>query len=197
MKTLLEVRNLHVAYGKVEAVHGVSLTVGEGRIVTVIGPNGAGKTTLLSAIMGLLPSRGAISLFGADTTRSPVEQRVAEGLCLVPERRELFAAMTVADNLELGAFQRYRSGDKAITAKVAVAWLLATALGAVGLGTGFNKLKGLGWKPFSVGMILRVVPAADADALGLPSMRTFQPAGVCAATPAARPMSASLRNAAS
>jgi branched-chain amino acid transport system ATP-binding protein len=115
VKTLLEVRDLHVAYGKVEAVHGVSLTVGEGRIVTVIGPNGAGKTTLLGAIMGLLPSRGAISLFGADATRSPVEQRVAEGLCLVPERRELFAAMTVADNLELGAFQRYRSGDKAIT----------------------------------------------------------------------------------
>ena len=59
MTALLEVRDLHVAYGKVEALHGVTLTVGEGRIVTVIGPNGAGKTTLLGAIMGLLPSRGA------------------------------------------------------------------------------------------------------------------------------------------
>ncbi len=113
---LLEVRDLRVAYGKVEAVHGVSLTVDEGRIVTVIGPNGAGKTTLLGAIMGLLPSRGAIALYGTDATRTAVEQRVAQGLCLVPERRELFAAMTVADNLELGAFQRYRSGDKAIGA---------------------------------------------------------------------------------
>ena len=116
MTALLEVRDLHVAYGKVEALHGVTLTVGEGRIVTVIGPNGAGKTTLLGAIMGLLPSRGAVTLFGASATRSAVEQRVAEGLCLVPERRELFAAMTVADNLELGAFQRFRAGDKSIGA---------------------------------------------------------------------------------
>jgi len=114
VKTLLEIRDLRVAYGKVEAVHGVSLTVDEGRIVTVIGPNGAGKTTLLGAIMGLLPSLGAISLSGADATRASVEQRVADGMCLVPERRELFAAMTVSDNLELGAFQRYRCGDKTI-----------------------------------------------------------------------------------
>jgi branched-chain amino acid transport system ATP-binding protein len=116
VSVLLEVRDLRVAYGKVEAVHGVSLSVDEGRIVTVIGPNGAGKTTLLGAIMGLLPSRGAITLFGADAMRASVEQRVADGLCLVPERRELFSAMSVADNLELGAFQRYRSGDKAIAA---------------------------------------------------------------------------------
>jgi branched-chain amino acid transport system ATP-binding protein len=116
MNTLLEVRDLHVAYGKVEAVHGVSLRVDEGRIVTVIGPNGAGKTTLLGAIMGLLPSRGAVMLYGAAAARTPVEQRVAQGLCLVPERRELFGTMTVADNLELGAFARYRSGDRAIAA---------------------------------------------------------------------------------
>ena len=111
---LLEVRDLRVAYGKVEAVHGVSLIVEEARIVTVIGPNGAGKTTLLGAIMGLLPSRGEISLFGTPAMRTTVEQRVAQGVCLVPERRELFAAMTVADNLELGAFQRYRRGDKGV-----------------------------------------------------------------------------------
>ena len=116
MTTLLEVRDLHVAYGKVEAVHGVSLKVDEGRIVTVIGPNGAGKTTLLGAIMGLLPSRGAITLYGAAAARTPVEQRVAQGLSLVPERRELFGTMTVADNLALGAFARYRSGDRAIAA---------------------------------------------------------------------------------
>jgi len=111
---LLEVRDLRVAYGKVEAVHGASLIVDEARIVTVIGPNGAGKTTLLGAIMGLLPSRGEVTLFGAPATRMTVEQRVAQGLCLVPERRELFSAMTVADNLELGAFARARRGDRGI-----------------------------------------------------------------------------------
>jgi branched-chain amino acid transport system ATP-binding protein len=113
MSTLLEVRNLRVAYGKVEAVQDISLTVEAGRIVTVIGPNGAGKTTLLGAIMGLLPARGEIRYRGAPATALSVEQRVARGLVLVPERRELFAAMSVADNLELGAFSRARQGDRA------------------------------------------------------------------------------------
>ncbi len=114
MTALLEIIDLHVAYGKVEAVHGVSLTVAEGSIVTVIGPNGAGKTTLLAAIMGLLPSRGDIVYAGARVNRASVEERVARRLCLVPERRELFAAMTVADNLELGAFQRHRAHDRTL-----------------------------------------------------------------------------------
>jgi branched-chain amino acid transport system ATP-binding protein len=114
VSALLEIVDMHVAYGKVEAVHGVSLTVDEGSIVTVIGPNGAGKTTLLSAIMGLLPSRGDIVYAGVRVNRTSVEERVAKRLCLVPERRELFAAMTVADNLELGAFQRHRSRDRTI-----------------------------------------------------------------------------------
>ena len=110
---LLDVRKLHVAYGKVEAVHEVSLCVPRGAIVSVIGPNGAGKTTLLAAIMGLLPARGSIVYVGRDVSALSVEQRVQRGLILVPERRELFAAMTVADNLELGAFQRTRRGDGA------------------------------------------------------------------------------------
>jgi len=114
MSALLEVDDLHVAYGKVEAVHGVSVRVETAQIVTVIGPNGAGKTTMLGAIMGLLPSRGRISYDGASLNAIEVEQRVARGLTLVPERRELFSAMTVADNLQLGAFQRYRAGDKTI-----------------------------------------------------------------------------------
>jgi branched-chain amino acid transport system ATP-binding protein len=112
MTTLLEVRHLHVAYGKVEAVHDVSITVPRGNIVSVIGPNGAGKTTLLDAIMGLLPARGDIVYAGESMASLAVEQRVARGLVLVPERRELFAAMSVADNLELGAFARMRSGDR-------------------------------------------------------------------------------------
>jgi branched-chain amino acid transport system ATP-binding protein len=114
MNPLLELREVSVAYGKVEAVHGVSLTIAPGSIVTVIGPNGAGKTTLLAAIMGLLPARGVIRYAGAPLAGTPVEQRVARGLCLVPEQRELFAAMSVADNLELGAFHRYRAGDRTI-----------------------------------------------------------------------------------
>lgn len=112
MKPLLEVAHLHVAYGKVEAVHDVSLSVRPGTIVTVIGPNGAGKTTLLAAIMGLRPSRGDVVYLGEKAAHWPVEQRVANGLILVPERRELFNAMSVEDNLQLGAFQRVRRGDR-------------------------------------------------------------------------------------
>jgi len=109
---LLQVNDLHVAYGKVEAVHGVSLRVEPGTIVSVIGPNGAGKTTLLGAIIGLLPTRGEVVYLGERVGAMPVERRVARGLVLVPERRELFAAMSVADNLQLGAFQRVRHGDR-------------------------------------------------------------------------------------
>ncbi len=116
MNTLLEVRGLCVAYGKVEAVHQAGLRVEEGSIVTVIGPNGAGKTTLLAALMGMLAARGSVSYAGEEITRVEPEQRVSRGLCLVPERRELFAAMTVEDNLVLGAFHRYRKRDKTIAA---------------------------------------------------------------------------------
>ncbi|HVO90687.1 MAG TPA: ABC transporter ATP-binding protein [Casimicrobiaceae bacterium] len=108
---LLEVRDLGVAYGKVEAVHNVSIAVQQGRIVTVIGPNGAGKTTLLAAIMGLMPARGCVRFGGEDLAALSVEQRVARGVVLVPEKRELFAAMSVADNLLLGGFAVRRSGN--------------------------------------------------------------------------------------
>ena len=111
---LLSIDELTVAYDKVEAVRGVSLAIQPGQIVTVIGPNGAGKTTLLGAIMGLLPSRGEIRYGGESLAGLAVEERVAQKLCLVPERRELFAAMSVADNLELGAFARHRAGDRTI-----------------------------------------------------------------------------------
>ena len=115
MTLLLDVRGMSVAYGKVEAVHDVSLRVEEGKIVTVIGPNGAGKTTLLGAIMGLLPARGEIDYLGQALRPLTVEQRVARGLVLVPEKRELFASMTVADNLALGAFARRGASDAAAT----------------------------------------------------------------------------------
>jgi branched-chain amino acid transport system ATP-binding protein len=107
MTALLTVEDLRVSYGKVEAVAGVSLKLEAGQIVTVIGPNGAGKTTLLAALMGLLPARGTITHEGVDLRRLATEERVRRGICLVPERRELFAEMTVADNLILGAYTRW------------------------------------------------------------------------------------------
>jgi branched-chain amino acid transport system ATP-binding protein len=109
---VLEVRNLTVAYGKVEALTNANIDVGVGQIVTVIGPNGAGKTTMLAAIMGMLPSNGTagVGFAGVDRVAASIESMVARGMTLVPEKRELFGEMTVEDNLLLGAFQRYRSG---------------------------------------------------------------------------------------
>ena len=92
---VLEVRDLTVSYGKVEALTKASLTVGEGQIVTVIGPNGAGKTTMLSAIMGVLGSKGQVAFDGTLEVVPEVERRVARGMNLVPERRELFGEMSV------------------------------------------------------------------------------------------------------
>jgi len=109
MSTLLSVSSAHVAYGKVEAVRSVSLEVGETEIVTIIGANGAGKTTLLNAIMGILPLTGRVSFGGEDLLRLEIEDRVAAGLSLVPEHRELFATMSVEDNLQLGAFRIAKS----------------------------------------------------------------------------------------
>jgi branched-chain amino acid transport system ATP-binding protein len=108
MSALLAVEDLHVSYGKVEAVSGVSLEMQAGQIVTVIGPNGAGKSTLLAALMGLLPAQGGMRYQGSDIAELLTEERVRRGICLVPERRELFTEMTVADNLMLGAYTRWR-----------------------------------------------------------------------------------------
>ena len=108
---LLSVENLSVFYDKVEAVRGVTLAIQPGQIVTVIGPNGAGKTTLLGAAMGLLPSKGRMVFDGVDLRRLDVEARVERGFCLVPETRELFGDMTVADNLLLGGYSRRHDKD--------------------------------------------------------------------------------------
>ncbi len=105
ISALLSVSDAHVAYGKVEAVRSVSLDVGDHEIVTIIGANGAGKTTLLNAIMGILPLKGRATFAGEDVLRLEIEDRVASGLCLVPEHRELFSTMNVEDNLQLGAFR--------------------------------------------------------------------------------------------
>jgi branched-chain amino acid transport system ATP-binding protein len=109
MNALLSVSDVHIAYGKVEAVRDVSLEVDDNEIVTIIGANGAGKTTLLNAIMGILPLKGRTSFAGQDMATLEIEDRVAAGLSLVPEHRELFASMNVEDNLQLGAFRIART----------------------------------------------------------------------------------------
>jgi branched-chain amino acid transport system ATP-binding protein len=106
---LLSVSSANISYGKVEAVRSVSLDVATGEIVTIIGANGAGKTTLLNAIMGILPLKGGVTFAGQDMTRLDIEDRVAAGLSLVPEHRELFTTMNVEDNLQLGAFRIAKS----------------------------------------------------------------------------------------
>jgi len=114
-KPVLEVSNLSARYGKVGALAGATLTVPAGSIVTVIGANGAGKTTMLNAMMGALPqtghAAGTVQYAGSDVSSWPVERRVAAGMSLVPERRELFGSMSVEDNLLLGGFRRYRARE--------------------------------------------------------------------------------------
>lgn len=113
---ILQVDGLSVRYGKVEALHDGKLTVGPGQIVSVIGPNGAGKSTLLNAIMGALPqtghAKGVVRYLSEDVSALAIERRVSRGMCLVPEKRELFATMTVEDNLVLGAYRRKRAGER-------------------------------------------------------------------------------------
>lgn len=108
MNVLLEVKGLSVAYRKVQALNGMDLAVQAGQVVTVIGSNGAGKSTLLNALIGVLPSAGMLRFEGQDITRLSVEERVELGMCLVPEKRELFTEMSVEDNLYMGAFSRTR-----------------------------------------------------------------------------------------
>ena len=113
---VLAVRGLSAHYGKVAALTDLSVRVGAGRIVTVIGGNGAGKSTLLNAIMGALPtgghSRGAVDFLGHAVHDWAIERKVAHGMSLVPERRELFGSMSVEDNLLLGGFARWRRGQR-------------------------------------------------------------------------------------
>jgi branched-chain amino acid transport system ATP-binding protein len=120
MSAFFAIDDLTVSYGRVEAVHAVSLRMEVGQIVTIIGPNGAGKTTCLGAAMGLLRARGRIVYDGEDIGRLSVEDRVERGICLVAERRELFGDMTVADNLVLGAYphRRQRAQTKSDLAAV-------------------------------------------------------------------------------
>jgi branched-chain amino acid transport system ATP-binding protein len=104
---LLELTDMHVFYGRIEALKGLSFNVDEGEVVTLIGANGAGKTTTLKAISGVRPvSRGKVMFDGRDITRMPAYDRVELGICQAPEGRGIFPGMTVIENLEMGAYAR-------------------------------------------------------------------------------------------
>jgi branched-chain amino acid transport system ATP-binding protein len=104
---LLEVEDIRARYGAIEALHGISLTVEDGEVVTLIGSNGAGKSTTLRSISGLTPaSAGTIRFDGEKITRVPAQEIVARGVALAPEGRRVFPRMTVRENLDLGAHRR-------------------------------------------------------------------------------------------
>ncbi|MEP7099801.1 MAG: ABC transporter ATP-binding protein [Burkholderiales bacterium] len=109
---ILDVKDLHAGYGRAEVLHGLNLQAKQGSVVTVIGPNGAGKSTLLNALMGVLPSRGKIDYQGKSVVLNTLEERVMQGIALVPETRALFGTMPVEDNLLLGAYRQVRLGRK-------------------------------------------------------------------------------------
>ncbi|HEY8532450.1 MAG TPA: ABC transporter ATP-binding protein [Micromonospora sp.] len=115
---LLEVENVSLHYGRIQALHGISLSVAAGEVVTLIGANGAGKTTTMRAISGLRPvSAGRILFDGEDITRLRADLRVRRGLCLVPEGRGIFPGLTVLENLDMGAYTR--RDRKAVAADLA------------------------------------------------------------------------------
>ena len=104
---MLKITDLHVRYGMIEAIKGISFEVNDGEIVTLIGSNGAGKTTTMHAISGLLkPASGSIMLDGVELTKTPAHKIVTMGLAQVPEGRRVFAQQTVEENLLLGAYFR-------------------------------------------------------------------------------------------
>src|SRR3954464_10709545 len=104
---LLEIDNITLLYGRIQALQGISLEVAEGEIVALIGANGAGKTTTMRAISGLRPgAEGAIRFDGEDITKLRADLRVVRGICQSPEGRGIFPGMTVMENLEMGAYTR-------------------------------------------------------------------------------------------
>ncbi|HEY0700633.1 MAG TPA: ABC transporter ATP-binding protein [Micromonospora sp.] len=108
---LLEIENLTLLYGRIQALHGISLHVDEGEVVALIGANGAGKTTTMRAISGLRPvAQGSIRFNGTDVTRMRADLRVARGIGQAPEGRGVFPGMTVLENLEMGAYTRRDRG---------------------------------------------------------------------------------------
>jgi branched-chain amino acid transport system ATP-binding protein len=109
---LLEVRDLHAGYGKLEILKGVSLDVQSGQVVSIIGPNGAGKSTVFKTLFGLLPARqGRVMLDGENVTNQSPADLLRRGMAYVPQGRNVFPLMTVEENLRLGAYTRPRSAE--------------------------------------------------------------------------------------
>lgn len=105
---MLELQNIHTYHGHLHVVKGLDLTLEKGEIVAVVGSNGAGKSTLLGTLAGIYPhQKGSILFQGKDMTKVPVPERVRAGICLVPERRQIFSSLPVRDNLMIGAYHRY------------------------------------------------------------------------------------------
>ncbi len=116
---LLELRDVHTYYGRIHALHGVSLQVRRGEIVTLIGANGAGKTTILKTISGLLhPREGSVHFEGQDITRRPAHELVRAGIGHAPEGRRIFSRLSVLENLQMGAFTRRPADAKEEMARV-------------------------------------------------------------------------------
>ena len=104
---MLEVNNLHVKYGVIEAIKGIDFTVNKGEVIALIGANGAGKTTILHTVSGLItPSEGTITFEGKDITKTPGHKIVSMGMAHVPEGRRVFQSLSVLDNLRMGAYTR-------------------------------------------------------------------------------------------
>jgi branched-chain amino acid transport system ATP-binding protein len=116
--TLLDVRDLRVRYGAIEALRGVDLTIRQGELVALIGSNGAGKSTCLKALAGILrPIEGSIRFAGEELAREPAHRIVSRGMVLVPEGRRLFGDQTVMDNLLLGGYRRGERGERSLKAQ--------------------------------------------------------------------------------
>jgi branched-chain amino acid transport system ATP-binding protein len=117
---LLTVNGLQVAHGAIKVLHGLDISVQEGEIVAVIGANGAGKSTMLGAIAGIYrPAGGQIIYYGRNVAGQPAETLVKQGIVLVPERRQVFASLSVYDNLLLGAYHRYHAEKDLLPAEIA------------------------------------------------------------------------------
>ena len=129
MAEMLKVSDLHVYYGSIHAVKGVSFEVHEGEVVTLLGANGAGKSTVLNTVSGLLhPRSGSVVFHGKDLHGVPAHKLVGMGLAQVPEGRHVFLQMTVQENLEMGAFSQPLSGIEADLESVYRSWQLAGTL---------------------------------------------------------------------
>ena len=177
---MLSVENLKSGYGRIEALHGVSLTVAAGEIVTLVGANGAGKTTLLRAISGVQPiTAGRILFEGRPIERLPGHARVALGMAQVPEGRQLFAPLSVEDNLKLGAWTRRDADRETELAQVYALFPMLASRRHAAAGT----LSGGQQQMLAIGRALMAKPRLlllDEPSMGLAPMLVDQILGVVA-----------------